>query len=47
MKLVRKSIEEDQTGFASMIAEGPEDLWHIYNLIRQGDEVTASTWRLE
>ena len=45
MKLVRKSIEEDQSGFATVIAENTEDLWHTYNLIRQGDQVTAGTWR--
>jgi len=28
-----------------MIAENPEDLWHAYNLIRKGDQITAPTWR--
>lgn len=28
-----------------LIAEEPEDMWHAYNLIAEGDAVTASTVR--
>ncbi|XP_049867522.1 protein pelota [Pectinophora gossypiella] len=45
MKLVHKSIEKDGCGSVGLIAEEPEDMWHAYNLIAEGDAVTASTVR--
>ncbi|KAJ2952950.1 hypothetical protein O0L34_g7322 [Tuta absoluta] len=45
MKLVFKNIEKDGCGSIGLIAEEPEDMWHAYNLIAEGDVVTASTVR--
>ncbi|CAG9783886.1 unnamed protein product [Diatraea saccharalis] len=45
MKLVYKNIEKDGCGSISLIPEEPEDMWHAYNLITEGDAVTASTVR--
>lgn len=28
-----------------MIAEEPDDLWYIYNIIQKGDQVRSQTWR--
>lgn len=30
----------------SLIPDDAEDMWHIYNLIREGDRVRGSTLRL-
>lgn len=45
MKLVHKNIEKDGCGNIALIPEESEDMWHAYNLIAEGDAVTASTVR--
>ncbi|CAH4037280.1 protein pelota isoform X1 [Pieris brassicae] len=45
MKLVFKNIEKDGSGSIGLISEESEDMWHAYNLIAEGDSVTASTVR--
>ncbi|KAG6452717.1 protein pelota [Manduca sexta] len=45
MKLIFKSIEKDGCGSIGLIPEEPEDMWHAFNLIAEGDAVTASTVR--
>lgn len=45
MKLVHKNIEKDGCGSIALIPEESEDMWHAYNLIAEGDAVTASTVR--
>ncbi|XP_041977846.1 protein pelota [Aricia agestis] len=45
MKLVFKDIEKDGSGCIALIPEESEDMWHAYNLIAEGDSVTASTVR--
>ncbi|GBP27945.1 Protein pelota [Eumeta japonica] len=45
MKLLFKSIEKDGCGSIGLVPEEPEDMWHAYNLIAEGDSVTASTVR--
>ncbi|CAH2073560.1 unnamed protein product, partial [Iphiclides podalirius] len=45
MKLIHKNIEKDGCGSIGLIPEEPEDMWHAYNLIAEGDAVTASTVR--
>lgn len=32
-------------GFLSHPFLAAEDMWHVYNLVREGDEVTATTFR--
>ncbi|XP_013180602.1 PREDICTED: protein pelota [Papilio xuthus] len=45
MKLTHKNIEKDGCGSIGLIPEESEDMWHAYNLISEGDAVTASTVR--
>jgi len=45
MKLVHKSLERDGAGVLALIPEEPEDMWHAFNLIQEGDAVRASTIR--
>ncbi|KOC70851.1 Protein pelota [Habropoda laboriosa] len=45
MKLVSKSIDRDGKGSVSLIPENTEDMWHTYNLICEGNFVSASTIR--
>uniref|UniRef100_A0A1I7TT25 Protein pelota homolog n=1 Tax=Caenorhabditis tropicalis TaxID=1561998 RepID=A0A1I7TT25_9PELO len=45
MKQFKRLIERDGNGFVVLMAEEAEDMWHIYNLIRVGDVIKASTIR--
>lgn len=41
MKLVNKHVERDGSGYVTLRPEDDEDMWHVYNLISEGDEVRA------
>ncbi|KAF8591410.1 hypothetical protein K439DRAFT_1650675 [Ramaria rubella] len=45
MKLLGRHIEKDGSGRVSVRPEDDEDMWHLYNLIREGDEVRAPAIR--
>lgn len=45
MKLVSKFVDKDGEGSVSLVPENPEDMWHAYNLISEGDCVSCSTIR--
>lgn len=45
MKLVHKNIDKTGVGSVVLIPEEPEDMWHAYNLISEGDQVRSSTIR--
>ncbi|KAJ1949725.1 Translation factor pelota, partial [Linderina macrospora] len=45
MKLLKQSIEKDRSGTVRLIPEQPEDMWHLYNLIQKGDQLTATSVR--
>ncbi|KAI5449125.1 Translation factor pelota [Naganishia albida] len=45
MKLVNKHIERDGSGYVTLRPEDDEDMWHVYNLISEGDEVRAGAVR--
>lgn len=45
MKLVNKHIERDGSGYVTLRPEDDEDMWHVYNLISEGDEVRAQAVR--
>ncbi|KAJ2781787.1 Translation factor pelota [Coemansia javaensis] len=45
MKLVAQHIEKDQSGHVRLVPQEPEDIWHAYNLIQKGDQLTAVTTR--
>uniref|UniRef100_A0A182Y3H0 Protein pelota homolog n=1 Tax=Anopheles stephensi TaxID=30069 RepID=A0A182Y3H0_ANOST len=45
MKLVRKNVDKTGDGSVTLVPEEPEDMWHAYNLIAEGDQVRSSTIR--
>lgn len=45
MRLVHRDFERGGGGSVVLIPEEPEDMWHIYNLLMEGDHVRASTIR--
>lgn len=45
MKLIHKDIDKGGEGSVTLIPEEPEDMWHAYNLISEGDSVKSSTIR--
>lgn len=45
MKLVHKNLDKVGDGSITLIPEEPEDMWHAYNLIAEGDQVRSSTIR--
>ena len=46
MRLLLNRIDaKTHAGFVKVLPENSEDLWHAYNLIVQGDKVTATTFR--
>ncbi|KAI0774204.1 pelota [Fomes fomentarius] len=42
MKLIGKRIERDGSGRVTVRPEDDEDMWHLYNLIQEGDRVRAA-----
>ncbi|TCD68218.1 Translation factor pelota [Steccherinum ochraceum] len=45
MKLVGKHLEKDGSGYVNLRPEDDEDMWHLYNLIQEGDTVRAQAIR--
>ncbi|KAL5155441.1 Protein PELOTA 1 [Glycine soja] len=45
MKLLQKDFAVNQTGTAKLVAEEPDDVWLLYNLILPGDIVSTDTTR--
>eukprot|EP00921_Rhytidocystis_pertsovi_P019503 GHVQ01030937.1.p1 GENE.GHVQ01030937.1~~GHVQ01030937.1.p1 ORF type:complete len:461 (+),score=35.69 GHVQ01030937.1:110-1492(+) len=45
MKVVRSSYKYDSEGYVIVRPEESEDLWHLYNLVFQGDLLRANTFR--
>ncbi|KAL3077248.1 hypothetical protein niasHS_013237 [Heterodera schachtii] len=45
MKLLKRFVQKDSSGFVRLMCEEDEDMWHIYNLVRVGDVVRSSTMR--
>ncbi|CAL5227732.1 g10747 [Coccomyxa viridis] len=45
MRLVSRSYQKGCEGHAKLVPEEAEDMWHVYNLVRAGDKVTAVTFR--
>ena len=45
MKILKKWIEKDRSGYVRIQPDDVEDIWHLYNLILIGDRVQASTMR--
>ncbi|CAB0029687.1 unnamed protein product [Trichogramma brassicae] len=45
MKLVAKNVDKDGEGYVNLVPENTEDMWHVYNLVSEGDYVSCSTIR--
>ena len=46
MKLLKSQIEQKTgAGFATLLPEEPEDMWHAFNLIQENDQVRAKAVR--
>ncbi|KAK7695930.1 hypothetical protein QCA50_000569 [Cerrena zonata] len=45
MKLIGKHIEKGGVGYVNLRPEDDEDMWHLYNLIQDGDRVRAPAIR--
>lgn len=45
MKLLKRSVTKNGPGDVKIVPEKEDDLWVIYNLIAEGDKITASTSR--
>jgi protein pelota len=46
MKILKQEIQpKTREGYAVLLPEEPEDMWHIYNVVCEGDEVRAQTFR--
>jgi len=45
MKLLGKRVEKDGSGYAVLRPEDDEDMWHLYNIIQEGDEIRATAIR--
>ena len=43
--MIHRNIERDGAGAVVMMPEETEDMWHVFNLIAEGDSVRASTVR--
>jgi protein pelota len=42
VKIVQKNLQQ---GFVKVVADTPDDLWHLYNVVYKGDEVYAMSSR--
>jgi protein pelota len=42
VKIIEKNLDQD---FIKVVPDSPDDLWHLYNIIYQGDEVYAMSSR--
>jgi protein pelota len=42
VKIIEKNLQQD---FVKVVADSPDDLWHLYNVIYKGDEVYAYSSR--
>lgn len=46
MRLLKSQIEQKTgAGFATLLPEEPEDMWHAFNLIQEGDRIRAKAVR--
>jgi stalled ribosome rescue protein Dom34 len=45
MKVQNKTFRKDGEGDIKLTPEHEEDLWHVFNLVREGDKIRASTTR--
>ncbi|EDW63381.1 protein pelota [Drosophila novamexicana] len=45
MKLLGKYVDKGMQGNVTLVPEEPEDMWHAYNLIAEGDSVRSTTIR--
>ena len=45
MQLLAKRIDVHGVGSVTLLPKETEDMWHVYNLVAEGDLLEASTYR--
>jgi protein pelota len=45
MKIEKKELESDNSGYIKLKPENEEDLWHIFNVVNKGDRINSTTIR--
>uniref|UniRef100_A0A8R1U0K8 Protein pelota homolog n=1 Tax=Onchocerca volvulus TaxID=6282 RepID=A0A8R1U0K8_ONCVO len=45
MKQFKRNIDKNGAGEVTLLCDDAEDMWHVYNLVRIGDEVRCTTVR--
>ena len=45
MKLLEEAFTKGGGGHVRLVPDTPEDMWHVYNLMANGDVVRATTFR--
>lgn len=45
MKIIGRKFGKWREGYVTLEATSDEDLWHIYNLIDNGDKIRMTTFR--
>lgn len=45
MKLLKRVFERDGSGWIELVPEEPEDMWHAYHLLAEGDILRSTTIR--
>ena len=46
MRIIKTEIlSKNGRGYVKVQAEQPEDMWHLYNLIAEGDSIRSTTYR--
>ena len=45
MKIINKKLIKNHEGTLTLLPQGEEDMWHIYNLLMVGDSIQSTTYR--
>jgi protein pelota len=45
MRILKRSFKKDSEGLVALMPTDEEDLWHLYNLIQEGDCIRMRTFR--
>ena len=44
MKILKKLIDDDKNGIMKLLVENEEDVWHLFNVIYEGDRISSKTF---
>lgn len=45
MKIIRRQLERDNSGTLTVLPQDSEDMWYVYNIIQENDEIETMTTR--